>query len=252
MTLPFLKAATLGGVRHGFFTRQGGVSEGIYAALNCGFGSGDARQAVAENRDRVRRTLDAGALNTVHQVHGTVAVEVEAGWDPLHAPKADAMATRMRGVALGALAADCAPVLFADPEAGVIGSAHAGWRGALAGVTDSAIASMERLGAHRTRIRAAVGPCIAQASYEVGPELREAFLAAKKGYDRFFSRNEAGRFQFDLKGYVAARLCAAGLAEVEIVPVDTYADEARCFSFRRATHRGEADYGRMIAAIALD
>jgi YfiH family protein len=251
MTVPFLKAEVLDGVRHGFFTRAGGVSEGIYAALNCGFGSRDLRDAVAENRDRVRRTLGADALNTAHQVHGTVAVEVEAGWDPLHAPKADAMATRMRGVALGALAADCAPVLFADPEAGVIAAAHAGWRGALAGVTDSAIAAMERLGARRAKIRAAVGPCIAQASYEVGPELRAAF--EKMGSDPiFFAANGAGRFQFDLKGYVAARLRAAGLAEVEVVPVDTYADEARCFSFRRATHRGEADYGRLVSAIALD
>jgi YfiH family protein len=252
MTLPFFKSAALDGVRHGFFTREGGVSEGIYAALNCGFGSRDSREAVAENRGRARRAIGADALNTVHQVHGIVAVEVETGWDPLHAPKADAMATRTRGIALGALAADCAPVLFADPEAGVIAAAHAGWRGALAGVTDSTVAAMERLGARRSRIRAAVGPCIAQESYEVGSELREAFLREKRGYDPFFSRNEAGRFQFDLKGYVADRLRAARLAEVEIVAVDTYANEARCFSFRRATHRGEADYGRMISAIVLD
>jgi YfiH family protein len=252
MTVPFLTSGALDGVRHGFFTRQGGVSEGIYGALNCGFGSNDRREAVAENRDRVRQALGAQALNTVHQVHGVAVVEVEAGWDPLRAPKADAMATRARGIALGALAADCAPVLFADPEAGVIGSAHAGWRGALAGVTDAAIAAMERLGARRAKIRAAIGPCIAQESYEVGPELRDAFLAEKKGYDPFFARNAAGRFQLDLKGYVAARLEAAGIGAVEIVPVDTYADEARCFSFRRATHRGEADYGRLVSAIVLD
>jgi hypothetical protein len=161
------------------------------------------------------------------------------------------MVTKARGIALGALAADCGPVLLADAEAGVIGSAHAGWRGALAGVTDAAIAAMERLGARRENIRAAVGPCIAQASYEVGPELRAAFLE-KSASDTFFAANAAGRFQFDLKGYVAARLRAAGIGAVEIVPVDSYADEARCFSFRRATHRGEADYGRLVSAIVLD
>ena len=252
MTAPFLTADCLAGLRHGFFTRQGGVSQGLYGSLNCGFGSGDAREAVAENRERVRAALGAGALNTVHQVHGTVAVEAEAGWEPLAAPKADAMATRARGLALGALAADCAPVLLADPEAGVVGAAHAGWKGALAGVTDAAIAAMERLGARRAKIRAAVGPCIAQASYEVGPELREAFRAGKMGSDPYFAANGAGRFQFDLKGYVAARLKAAGLAEVEVVAVDSYADEGRCFSYRRATHRGEPDYGRMISAIVLE
>jgi len=248
---PFLTAEALGGVRHAFFTRQGGVSAGIYAALNCGFGSGDAREAVAQNRERARAALDASALNTVHQVHGVVVVEVDAVWDPLQAPKADAMVTRTPGVALAALAADCAPVLFADPRAGVVASAHAGWRGALAGVTDAAVAAMERLGARRADIRAAVGPCIAQASYEVGPELRAAF--EKMGSDPiFFAANAAGRFQFDLKGYVAARLRAAGLAEVEVLPVDTYADAARCFSYRRATHRGEPDYGRLLSCVALD
>lgn len=252
MTVPFLAAEALAGVRHGFFTRQGGLSEGIYAALNCGFGSGDSTEVVAENRELVRQALGATALNTVHQVHGTGVVEVEAGWEPGEAPKADAMVTRARGIALGALAADCAPVLFADAQAGVIGAAHAGWKGALAGVTDAAVAAMERLGARRASIRAAVGPCIAQASYEVGPELRAAFLAEDKEYGRFFAENAAGRFQFDLKGYVAARLAAAGLGRVEVMPVDSYADEARCFSFRRATHRGEADYGRLVSAIVLD
>jgi YfiH family protein len=251
VTVPFLRAEALASVRHGFFTRQGGVSEGLYAALNCGFGSNDSRDAVAENRARVRQALGAAALNTVHQVHGIAVVEVAAGWEPLGAPRADAMVTKARGIALGALAADCAPVLFADAEAGVIGSAHAGWRGALAGVTDAAIAAMERLGARRENIRAAVGPCIAQASYEVGPELRAAFLE-KNASDAFFAANATGRFQFDLKGYVAARLRAAGIGAVEIVPVDSYADEARCFSFRRATHRGEVDYGRLVSAIVLD
>jgi YfiH family protein len=239
---------------HGFFTREGGVSRGIYASLNCGFGSGDERAAVTENRSRAaaRLYLPASGLRTVHQVHGRSVVTVESQqWLPTAAPKADAMVTRQRGVALGILTADCAPVLLADPGAGVIGAAHAGWRGALDGVIEATVAAMTELGAQAGAIRAAVGPCIAQPSYEVGADFPAPFLAQDEINARFFSPGRNGRHQFDLAGYVAARLAAADVGTVQVMRVDTYAEPDLCFSYRRATHQGEPDYGRQLSAIAL-
>ena len=242
------------GIRHGFFTRQGGVSDGIYASLNCGFGSRDRTDDVAENRSRVARTLAVNrpALNTVHQVHSADVTTVTTAWEPAAAPRADAMVCRTPGIAIGVLTADCGPILLADAEAGVIGAAHAGWRGALNGIVEATIGAMCDLGAGRERIAAALGPCIAQASYEVGPEFRDAFLDADAANDGFFvSSDRPNHFRFDLPGYVDERLARAGIATVERLDVDTYAEADRCFSYRRATHAGEDDYGRLISAIAL-
>ncbi|MGE0766901.1 MAG: peptidoglycan editing factor PgeF [Hyphomicrobiaceae bacterium] len=246
--------AEAAGVAHGFFTREGGVSEGIYAALNCGAGSRDDRACVLENRKRVAAALGVAGkpLMTCHQVHSADVVTVTEPWETGHNPKADAMVTKMPGLVLGALAADCAPVLFADPEARVIGAAHAGWKGALAGVLEATIAAMERLGARRSGIRAALGPCIGPTAYEVGPEFEARFLAADPAYDRFFRRPSPGaRPHFDLPGFVLGRLGEARLDSVENCTRCTFADEARLFSYRRATHRGEPDYGRQVSAIVL-
>ncbi len=240
-------------IRHGFFTREGGVSDGIYASLNCGFGSGDKTENVAANRARVADAvgLPYRALLTVYQVHSADVVTVTADWRPEDAPKADAMVTREPGIGLGILAADCAPVLFADRAVGVVGAAHAGWKGALGGVIEATLDRMIELGAERSRIAAAVGPCIARDSYEVGGEFRDRFLAASTGYDRFFAagRREA-HYQFDLTGFVRSRLESAGLTAVEALDRDTYSDET-LFSYRRATHRQEGDYGRNLSVIAL-
>jgi polyphenol oxidase len=248
--LPLLRDGRL---THGFFTREGGVSGGIYASLNCGFGSGDDRGAVAENRARVAARLGLADLRTVHQVHGrtVAAIDGAAAWMPTAAPRADAMVTATPGVALGILTADCAPVLLADPAAGVIGAAHAGWRGALDGVLEAAVDAMVALGAQRGAIRAAVGPCIAQPSYEVGRDFPAPFLARDRADTRFFAPGRDGRHQFDLAGYAASRLRAARVGAVEVMQVDTYAEAELCFSYRRATHRGEPDYGRQLSAIAL-
>ena len=242
------------GVAHGFFGRQGGVSRGLYASLNCGFGSDDDEENVRENRGRVAAHLGTseGNVITVYQVHSADAVVVTAPWQRADAPKADAMATNVRGIALGVLAADCAPVLFADAEAGVIGSAHAGWKGAIGGVAESAVRAMETLGAKRARIRAAIGPCIGQSSYEVGPEFSARFIEDAPGNSAFF--RPAPRPQhsyFDLPGYVASRLSASGLAAVDAMNMCTYEHGEQYFSFRRTTHRGEADYGRNVSAIML-
>ncbi|MFN3260430.1 MAG: peptidoglycan editing factor PgeF [Pikeienuella sp.] len=234
---------------HGFFTRAGGVSAGLYASLNCGPGSRDEPAAVAENRARAAAALGAAHLLTVHQIHSAEAVTVSAPF-PGERPKADAMATATPGLALGALSADCAPVLFEDRDARVVASAHAGWRGALAGVTDAAIAAMEGLGAARSRIRAAVGPTISQRAYEVGPEFLEEFLADDGENARFFAGGAGDRMMFDLPGYLLARLRAAGVS-AEWTGHCTYSDEARFYSYRRSTHRGEPDYGRLLAAISL-
>lgn len=240
------------GVRHGFFSRAGGISTGIYADLNCGLGSGDARDAVVENRSRVARWLEAAEdrLETVYQVHGTTVVPLER---PLaEGRKADALVSRNPGLALTVLTADCAPVLFADPVAKVVGAAHAGWRGALAGVTDATLDAMCDLGAEAARISAAVGPCIAQASYEVGAEFRATFLEVATDNARYFAAGErAQHFQFDLPGYLVDRLRARGLAAVEASGQDTYAAPEHFFSYRRATHRGEKDYGRLASVILL-
>jgi len=248
----FTNATNLAGVAHGFFGRQGGVSGGIFASLNCGPGSGDDGAAVAENRKRAREALGAGQLVTLYQIHSADSVTVDAAWDTGKGPRADAMATKVPGIALGILTADCAPVLLADAEAKVIGAAHAGWKGALTGVIESALVAMEELGAERGRIAAAIGPCIAQANYEVGPEFEQRFRQADSTNDRFFAlADRAGHFRFDLKAFVVHRLREAGIGNVEGLYADTYAREAEFFSFRRATHRGETNYGRQISAIAL-
>lgn len=242
------------GVAHAFFTRAGGVSEGIYVSLNCGFGSKDDREAVARNRARAMEMLDrpAESLVTAYQVHGTDVAVVTEPWRPGEGPKVDAMVTDRPGVTLGILTADCAPVLFADGAAGVVGAAHAGWRGALAGVVRTTVESMEALGARRARIAAVVGPCIGRASYEVGPEFRERFVADRADNAGFFAPAErAGHWRFDLSGFVARELGALGLAAVDTVDADTCADEARFFSYRRACLRGEGDYARGLAAIAV-
>jgi len=246
--------AALAGVRHGFFTRAGGVSGGIYASLNCGLGSGDDPAAVAENRRRAARALGVAAdhLITAYQVHGTDVATVDRPWQPDERPKVDGLVSRTAGIALGVLAADCAPVLFADAEAGVIGACHAGWRGALSGIVEATVAAMVRLGADRARIGAALGPCIAQKSYEVGPEFRANFVAADATNSAFFIDSvRAGRFMFDLPGYVLGRIARAGLARIGHVALDTCTEETRLFSYRRTTLRGEADFGRGLSAIAL-
>jgi polyphenol oxidase len=241
-------------IRHGFFTRAGGASSGIYNSLNCGFGSDDEGDAVTINRERsmARLGIGADALITVYQVHGA-DVHVVGEGDAQDAPiRADAMVTRTKGVALGILTADCAPVLFADRDNHVIGAAHAGWRGAQSGVVEATISAMEALGADRASMVAAVGPCIGGVSYEVGPEFPAPFLAENPDHDRFFGPStRAGHFMFDLEAYVSHRLAQAGLAAVKALGCDTCADEERFFSYRRATHRGEPDYGRLLSAITI-
>jgi len=247
-----IHAGCLGGLPHGFLGRRGGVSAGHLAGLNVGTGSGDDREAIAENRRRaVDAVLPGAALATVHQVHSAEAVQVEAAWPHDQRPRADAMVTDRPGLLLGILTADCAPVLLADVEGGVAGAAHAGWRGALAGVTDAAVEAMERLGARRDRIAAAIGPCIAQPSYEVDEAFRRRFLGEDEANARFFLAGPAGTPHFDLPGYVRHRLLAAGVGEVEMLHLDTYSDDDRFFSYRRATHRGEPDYGRQISMIGI-
>jgi YfiH family protein len=238
------------GVAHGFFGRQGGVSEGIFASLNCGPGSGDAREHVSENRARVLKTLGGDKLLTLYQIHSPNAVVANEPWE--QGPQADAMVTNVPGLALGILTADCAPVLFADSAARVIGAAHAGWKGALTGVIGSVLEKMESLGADRARISAAIGPCISQDNYEVGPEFIARFTDADKDYSRFFvPSDKAGHWRFDLEAYVVHRLQEAGLTNIEPLSACTYAREGDFFSFRRATHRAEKDYGRQVSAVVL-
>ncbi len=242
------------GIRHGFFTREGGVSFGLFASLNCGFGSRDDPRNVEENRGIAAARFDLGPekLVSCHQVHGAEIVTVEQPWRREANPRADGMVTAVPGIALGILAADCAPVLFADPVARIIGAAHSGWRGALAGVMEATVAAMAALGARPERIRAGIGPCIAQPSYEVGPEFAANFAATDRASSGFFRpAARPGHFLFDLPGYIAQRLQRQGLAAVERAPHDTAAEEALFFSYRRACLRGEGDYGRGLAAIAL-
>jgi YfiH family protein len=247
-----IRAAALDGVPHGFLGRRGGVSTGAYAGLNVGTGSDDDPDAVAENRRlATEAVLPGAALATVYQVHSADAVVVRAATEGEERPRADALVTDRPGLALGILTADCAPVLFADRDAGVVGAAHAGWKGALAGVTDSTIAAMEELGARRNRIAAAIGPCIARASYEVDAAFVRRFEDASPENERFFTAGRAGHAQFDLEAYVAHRLAAAGLARVETLGLDTYAAPGRFYSYRRANHRAEPAYGRQIAIIGL-
>jgi YfiH family protein len=248
------RLSSLRRVRHGFFTRQGGVSQGLYESLNCGLGSRDDTILVAENRARVARALSSGQerVSTLHQVHSATALLVDRPIDERPLPRADALVTRTPGVVIGALAADCTPVLFADGEAGIVAAAHAGWRGALAGVVEATIACMMEAGAQRTSIHAAIGPCINQRSYEVGPEFQEEFLNTDAGSAAFFTQAASdARPRFDLPGYIEGRLARAGLASVERQSPCTYENESLFFSYRRSQHRKEADYGRQISAIVL-
>jgi YfiH family protein len=252
VSIDIIRAAALEAVPHGFFGRGGGVSTGAVAGLNCGLGSGDDRQAVETNRRLAADSVIPGApLASVHQVHSPTAVIVRDAVAYEQRPHADALVTDRPGLLLGIVTADCAPVLLADTEAGVIGAAHAGWRGATAGVTDQAIATMMSLGARVERIRAAVGPCIGRASYEVDHGFAERLLAEDPDNDRFLSDGPAGRPHFDLEAYVVARLAAAGVRRIEATGLDTCALEDRFYSYRRATKRGEPTYGRQISLIGL-
>jgi len=247
---PALKA--LPGVSHGFFTREGGASTGLYAGLNCGFGSGDERANVARNRAHVRQMLEADALITAYQVHSATVHRVTRPWPPGEAPEGDAMVTDVPGIALGILTADCAPILLADRQAGVIGAAHAGWKGAFLGIAAATVAAMEGLGARRERITAAVGPCLALESFEVGKEFVDRFTDRDPAWaDYFETRNGWPKPHFDLAAFVIDRLREAGINQPASTAVDTYADEIRFFSYRRTCHRGEPDYGRQISAIVL-
>jgi YfiH family protein len=241
-------------IRHGFFAREGGISEGIYASLNCGLGSNDEAQRVIENRRRVARHLEGrgDGVVTLYQEHGTTAREVTAFPDRTALPHADAVVSATPGLVIGVLTADCAPVLLADPEARVVAAAHAGWRGALEGIIESAIAEMERLGARRDRISAAVGPCISQKAYEVGPEFEAQFLSRDPLWQRFFVRfGDNSRPHFDLAGFALQRLSAAGLKNVTGLATCTYKTESLFFSYRRKTKLQEPDYGRQISAIVV-
>ncbi len=247
-----IRSRLLGDVPHGFLTRAGGVSEGAVASLNAGLGSGDDPSAVAENRRRAADSVMAGArMVGPCQVHSATCLTVTEPWADDARPKADALVTDQPGLLLSVLTADCAPLLLADVEAGVVGAAHAGWRGAIGGVIDATIAAMLALGAKVERIVAAIGPTIAQKNYEVGHAFADPFLAEDEGNARFFADGPSGQPHFDLEAYVAARLAAAAVRKVEAMGLDTYADESRFYSFRRATHRGEPDYGRLISIIGL-
>ena len=247
--------AELDGVRHRFFTRHGGVSAGLYSSLNCGYGSDDSPDNVRQNRERAASAFDLAEsdLLTLHQIHSSEVLTVGAErWTSPGGPKADALVTDRPGVVLGVLAADCAPVLLADPDARVVGAAHAGWKGALGGVVEAAISAMERLGARRERLRAAIGPCIGRDSYEVGPEFPAPFLAQDEANGAFFrAAPRTGHFLFDLAGYLAGRLARAGVAAAT-TGHDTLASADDFFSYRRNTLNGVRDYGRGLSAIALE
>lgn len=251
--LNFLTDPALSPARHGFFTREFGVSDGIYAGLNCGQGSADEPQLVAVNRARVAQTagLPAEALLSVHQVHSADVIEItEPSWNG-DRPKADAMVTKNKAIGLGIVTADCAPVLFSDPESKVVGAAHAGWKGAMSGITDNTIDAMIRLGANRENIRASVGPCISQSAYEVGPEFFEIFLDENRDYSRFFVNGEGDRMLFDLPSFVLHRLHDAGIESASWVRRCTFSEPKKFYSYRRTTHAGEPDYGRLISVIRL-
>lgn len=240
------------GVAHAFCGRKGGVSTGVFASLNCGPGSGDDPALVAENRARALRCVDARDLVTLYQIHSAEAVVAAVPWTRETAPKADGMATNVRGLALGILTADCAPVLFADPHAGVVGAAHAGWKGAFSGVIEATVERMIALGAQREHIFACVGPSISQENYEVGPEFFDRFVAADADDHEYFEPSaKPGHWRFDLVGYVLKRIANAGVTRDDDLDLCTYAREDDLFSFRRTTHRGEADYGRNLSLIAL-
>ncbi|MYM56693.1 peptidoglycan editing factor PgeF [Thalassovita mangrovi] len=251
MTLEILTSDLLTDVKHGFFTRKGGASSGVFAGLNCGQGSSDQAEIVEINRTRVASAMGVPLthLVTVHQTHSATVVTADA---PItDRPEADAIVTATPGLALSVLTADCQPVLFADRKAGVIGAAHAGWRGAIDGILEATLDAMEALGAKRADIVAAIGPTISQRAYEVGPEFLDDFIADDPSNTRFFSNGNGDRYLFDLPGFGLHRLRRAGVGEAEWIRHCTYSDPARFYSFRRATHEGEADYGRLISSILL-
>lgn len=252
MSLDIVRSGLLEGVPHGFFGRRGGFSEGAVASLNCGLGSGDDPRAVETNRRLAADAIISGApIASVYQIHSPTAVIVAHAAPYAERPQADALATDRPGLLLGIVTADCAPVLLADVEAGVVGTAHAGWRGATSGVTDQAIAAMIQLGAKVERIAAAVGPCIAKASYEVDHAFAERLLADDPDNERFLAEGPAGNPHFDLEAYVLSRLAAAGIRRIEAMGLDTYALEDRYYSYRRSTHRIEPTYGRQLSLIGL-
>jgi YfiH family protein len=241
-------------IRHGFFTRQGGHSEGLFASLNCGFGSGDDKPTVARNRAEVGEQLgiEGGKLLTAWQWHSADVIVADAPWDALKPPKGDAIVTTKPGLAIAVLTADCAPILFADAERGVIGVAHAGWKGALAGISDATIAAMEENGARRESMTAIIGPTISRNVYEVGPDFADQFIAEASENADFFTPSTRSRHQmFDLPAYLKRRITRQGLGQVVDMDLCTYSDEGRFYSFRRATHRSEKNYGRQISAIVL-
>lgn len=251
MTLDIITHPGFDGLQHGFFGRQGGASSGVFAGLNCGFGSSDQHEVVSVNRARVAAALGLGdaALVGVHQVHSARVLTVASA--PIAAVEADALVTSQKGIALSVLTADCQPVLFADMTAGVIGAAHAGWKGALGGVLGATVAAMEDLGARRSSITAVIGPTISQENYEVGPEFRAQFLAQDQGFASYFAPGVGDRFLFDLPAFGLAQLAGLGIGTTAWTGHCTYADPARFYSYRRSTHLQEADYGRLIAAIRL-
>lgn len=244
----------LKGIRHGFFTRRGGVSRGVYESLNCGYGNGDADDNVATNRTRAMAMIDrpAAALVTARQMHSATVAAVDKPWTDREAPEADGLVTGVPGIALGLLTADCMPVLFADPRSRVIGAAHAGWRGARAGIVEATVAAMEGLGAKANRVVAVMGPCIRHGSYEVGPEFRDTFLADAAANENFFAPSRhPGRFLFDLPTYLFRRLDAMGLKHIQMLQIDTCREADRFFSHRRATLAGESACGRNLSAVVL-
>lgn len=251
-TIDVLSSPALAGIPHGFLGRRGGVSTNLYASLNVGLGSNDERAAVRENRRRAGEAILPGAqLVTLHQVHSADVVTVTTPWPDGARPHADGVVTDQPGLLLGILTADCVPVLFADVERGIVGAAHAGWKGALGGVTDNIIAAMVGLGARRDSIATAIGPCIGRASYEVSDEFAKAFEHADSANERFFTGGKAGHHYFDIEAYVIHRLSAAGISRIDPLGLDTYAEPGRFFSYRRTCHAGEIDYGRQISAIGI-
>jgi polyphenol oxidase len=251
MTLEIILSPSLAPFQHGFFTRKGGASSGVFQGLNCGTGSSDQADVVAINRTRVAEAVGVAAadLVSVHQIHSADAHLITASGP--EKVRADAMVTATPGLALAILTADCQPVLFADAEAGVVGAAHAGWRGALDGVLEATVDAMERLGARRSRISAVIGPCISQRAYQVGPEFMDQFLADDRDNSRFFANGTGDRLQFDLPGFGLHRLRRAGVGQAEWTGHCTYADPQRFYSYRRSVHQGEADYGRLISVIRI-
>jgi hypothetical protein len=252
MQVEVLRSGLLEGVPHGFLGRRGGVSQGLHGGLNVGLGSKDDPEAVRTNRRLAVEAVAPGArLVTLHQVHSATALAVTEPFSDNTRPPADALVTDRPGLALGILTADCTPVLLADRQAGVIGAVHSGWKGAIGGVIESTLGQMERLGAHRSNVAAAVGPTIARKSYEVDEGFFRQFVSQDAEHERFFSAGKPGHHQFDLEGFVLARIAAAGVSRVEALGLDTYSDPDRFYSYRRSTHRGEPDYGRQISLIAL-